>query len=326
LYHGSTRVATIFSRSEKVTWKLDEFFIKRPSVLLSMTGFGEARGQSETFSLGVEVRSVNNRYLKVTVRGSEPYPMLEPELEKTVRRFVKRGTILIQIRCDRQFRPADFHLNHVALKTYIEQIQAVCRELNCPDQALLANVLTLPGVTSEPMSSGRPPDKEWELVEKTLESAMKRLQKMRQDEGRAMGEELLSHRRHIALQISQINNHLPNVTEAFRNRLRDRVSQALKETNVSVETDQLIREVAIFAERSDVAEEVMRLGSHLEQFEQIVQTEDDAPGRKLEFLTQEMTREANTIGSKAGDVTISRYVVEIKATLEKIREMVQNVE
>jgi uncharacterized protein (TIGR00255 family) len=119
---------------------------------------------------------------------------------------------------------------------------------------------------------------------------------------------------------------LPAVTDHYRTRLRDRVGQLLRDSNVSVNDDNLLREVALFAERSDVAEEVMRLGSHLEQFAEVVKTENDGPGRKLEFLTQEMFRETNTIGSKAGDVVVSRQVVEIKSTLEKIRELVQNVE
>ena len=141
-----------------------------------------------------------------------------------------------------------------------------------------------------------------------------------------MGDELLGHRQTVADQLGRIRDLIPGVVEAYRHRVRDRVGQALAEHNVSVRPEDLIREVAIFAERTDVAEEVMRLGSHLEQFETIVRTDEEGPGRKLEFLVQEMGREANTIGSKAGDVAVSRHVVEIKAALEKVRELVQNVE
>ena len=141
-----------------------------------------------------------------------------------------------------------------------------------------------------------------------------------------MGEELLGHRQAIAEHLTRIRDQVPAVVENYRQRLRERVGQALAEHNVSLRPEDLIREVAVFAERSDVAEEVMRLGSHLDQFETIIRTEDDGPGRKLEFLVQEMGREANTIGSKAGDVSVSRQVVEIKAALEKVRELVQNVE
>jgi uncharacterized protein (TIGR00255 family) len=293
-----------------------------------MTGFGEARFQSEELTLGVEVRAVNNRHLKVTVRGSEPYPMLEPELEKIVRKHVRRGTILVHVRCDRSFRPQDFRVNDVALKAYIQQVHEVCADLGWGERAhhLLGQVLSLPGVSPEPGVLGRPVDKEMRAVERTLEGALKNLDHMRQEEGRAMEDELLVHRRTIADQLDRIRQHIPGVVEHYRARLRDRVGALLRDAGVTLSDDHLIREVAIFAERSDVAEEVMRLGSHLEQFEEVVRRENDLPGRKMEFLTQEMFRETNTIGSKAGDVIISRHVVEIKATLEKIRELVQNVE
>src|SRR3954454_8910560 len=140
-----------------------------------MTGFGEARFQGEGLTLGVEVRAVNNRHLKVTVRGSEPYPMLEPELEKIVRKHIRRGTILVHVRCDRNFRPQDFRINEVALKSYIEQVHDVCADLGWGERAhhLLGQVLTLPGVSPEPGTMGRPLDTEMSAVEKTLESALK---------------------------------------------------------------------------------------------------------------------------------------------------------
>jgi uncharacterized protein (TIGR00255 family) len=294
-----------------------------------MTGFGESRFQDDSFGLSVEVRTVNNRYLKVSVRGSEPYPMLEPELEKLVRKYVRRGTVTIHVRCDRQGVGSDFALNTVALRSYLEQVQKVCDELGgkVSASALYGQVLALPGVTPEPGgTSGRPPDAELAAVEKTLEEALGKLQAMRQEEGRAMADELLVHRRTVADHVSQIRERSPVVVESYRQRLRDRVGQALSEHNISLRPEDVIREVAVFAERTDVSEEVMRLGSHLEQFEQIVRHEKDGPGRKLEFLVQEMGREANTIGSKAGDVAVSRHVVEIKAALEKVRELVQNVE
>src|SRR5262249_7513994 len=155
--------------------------------------------------------------------------------------------------------------------------------------------------------------------------ALTRLQAMRQEEGRAMGQELLAHRDTLATHLGRIRAHIPHVATAYRERLFERVRSVLGELDVQIDRSDLIKEVAIFAERSDIAEEVTRLASHLDQF-QVILKEPESPGRKLEFLTQEMFREANTIGSKAGDVTISREVVEIKGTLEKIRELVQNVE
>ncbi len=162
-------------------------------------------------------------------------------------------------------------------------------------------------------------------MERVLEQALARLQAMRQEEGRAMARELLGLRDAIARHLDAIRRLTPEVTTVYRNRLLERVRNLLAEVDVSVSPDDLIREVSIFAERSDIAEEVVRLESHLGQFHDIV-NEPESAGRKLEFLTQEMFRETNTIGSKASDVEISRQVVEIKGILEKIREMVQNVE
>ena len=140
-----------------------------------------------------------------------------------------------------------------------------------------------------------------------------------------MAQELLQHRDHIARHLAQIREQAPDVAVAFRDRLLERVRKLLDELDVQIDRSDLIKEVSIFAERSDIAEEVVRLASHLDQFQEIM-NEPESTGRKLEFLTQEMFREANTIGSKAGAVEISRHVVEIKGTLEKIRELVQNVE
>jgi uncharacterized protein (TIGR00255 family) len=148
---------------------------------------------------------------------------------------------------------------------------------------------------------------------------------MRQDEGRALAQELLNHRETIDGHLGRIRQRIPHVSSAFRDRLFERVRNLLSGMDVRVEPGDLIKEVSIFAERSDIAEEVARMDSHLVQFQEFL-NDAESPGRKLEFLTQEMFRETNTIGSKAGDVEISRHVVEIKATLEKIREMVQNVE
>jgi len=293
-----------------------------------MTGFGEARTQMETLAAAVEVRSVNNRHLKVTVRGSEPYPMLEAELEKVVRKHVRRGTLLIHVRVQRKGHTPDLVLNAVALAGYLRQLREVCAEAGVPQHYsdLLPGVLSLPGVAPESTRPGAPPDDEWPVVEKTLEAALTNLDRMRRDEGRAMAAELLHLHKQIGDELGAIREHLPQVMRDYRQRIIERVRQAVADAGVSVEEHHLIREVSLFADRTDVAEEVTRLTSHLEQFAEIVNKGEDGAGRKLEFVIQEMGRETNTLGSKAGDVAISRRVVEIKAALEKIRELALNVE
>ena len=291
-----------------------------------MTGYGEAQFSSDTLQLAVELRAVNNRYLKLSLRAAEPYNHLEPEIEKVIRRSLKRGTIQCHLRCHRQSAPGDYKIDPVALTSYLRQVEAACDAIGSSSaQAVLAGILALPGVVPEPTSASLDLEQEWPLLERVLEQALARLQGMRQEEGRAMARELLQQRDHIAAQLELIRHRVPHVAEAYRDRLLERVETLLGELDVEIERKDIIREVAIFAERSDIREEVVRLSSHLGQFQEILE-EPESAGRKLEFLTQEMLRETNTIGSKASDVEISRHVVEIKSALEKIREMVQNVE
>jgi uncharacterized protein (TIGR00255 family) len=292
-----------------------------------MTGYGEASYQSDSLHLAIELRAVNNRYLKVSLRAGEPYNLLEPEFEKVVRRVVRRGTIQVHLRCQRQFSPQDFQINAVALQSYVRQLRELASTLGLTDngQTLLSQALALPGVVPEPAAAAFHLEEEWPLIERVLSQALERLQAMRQEEGRAMAQELLQMRDHIAEQLDRIRARVPQVAVLYRDRLLDRVRNLLGELDVELDRSDLIKEVSIFAERSDIAEEVVRLQSHLDQFQDII-NEPESAGRKLEFLTQEMFRETNTIGSKASDVEISRHVVEIKGTLEKIRELVQNIE
>lgn len=296
-------------------------------MLLSMTGFGEARTQTDTVGVAVEVRAVNNRHLKLTVRGSDPYPLYESEVEKVVRRHVKRGTLHIHVRVERQGQTAAPALNTALLSEYLKQINAACREVGMVQllPAVAAGALALPGVAPETRSQGAPPDDEWPVVEQTLEAAIANLNTMRRDEGSAMAAELITHRQTISGQLDAVRELLPSVVADYRQRTLDRVKQAVAEAGVVLNAESIIREVALFADRTDVSEEVTRLTSHLEQFGELISKGDEA-GRKLEFVIQEMGRETNTIGSKAGDVAISRHVFEIKATLEKLRELVLNVE
>lgn len=292
-----------------------------------MTGYGEASYCSDSLQLAVELRAVNNRYLKVTLRALEPYNLLEGEVEKVVRRSVKRGTIQVHLRCSRRLAAQDYQINPVALKSYVDQVRRVAGELGSPgaEQALLTQVLALPGVVPEPASASLDLDAEWPTLERVLEQALTKLQTMRLEEGRAMAQELLQLRDQIARHLDAIRVRMPLVAVNYRDRALERVRSLLREVDVEIDRKDLIKEVAIFAERADVSEEVVRLASHLDQFQEVLD-EPESAGRKLEFLTQEMFRETNTIGSKAGDVETSRHVVEIKGTLEKIRELVQNVE
>jgi uncharacterized protein (TIGR00255 family) len=292
-----------------------------------MTGYGEARHQSDALNVAIELRALNNRHLKVTLRATEPYHLLESEFERVIRRTVHRGTLQVHVRVDHPAAPMDFQINTLALRSYLEQVRAATEELGMRDQAqaFVGHILALPGVVAEPGQTTARLHDDWPVLEKALGAALQALQAMRLEEGRAMAQELLAHRDTIAGHLAKIRLRAPQVPALFRDRLLERIRGLLSELDVKIDRNDLIREVAIFAERSDIAEEVVRLASHLDQFH-LMMNEPESAGRKLEFLTQEMSREANTIGSKASDVEISREVVEIKGTLEKIRELVQNIE
>ncbi|GIW81862.1 MAG: hypothetical protein KatS3mg105_3669 [Gemmatales bacterium] len=298
-------------------------------MLLSMTGYGSARYQSETLNLNVELRAVNNRYLKVTVRATEPYNRFEPEIEKLVRRCLRRGTVQVVIHAQRQLSAQDFPMNITALESYLDQVRGLCveRKLSIPDEVLLPGLLSLPGVVPEFADPAVDVTDDWPVLEQVVREAIDKLQSMRREEGRAMADELLQHREEIANRLQVIREQIPRVVESFRDRLYERVSQLLRDHDIALDQNDLIREVAVFAERCDIAEEVVRLASHLEQFKELIEASSrESPGRKLEFVTQEILREANTIGSKASDIEITRQTVEIKGALEKIRELVQNIE
>ncbi len=296
-------------------------------MLLSMTGYGDARYQSDELNLVIELRALNNRHLKVTVRGPEPYNLLESEFEKVIRRTVRRGTVQVQVRCERKYDPRDYRINATAFRSYFTQLRGLIEELGFRDRIenVIAPVLSLPGVVPEPGDAGSQQSRDWPIIERVLNDALGKLQAMRQEEGRAMAQEFRQLRQQIAERLDQIRQRAPGVVETYRDRLHERVRNLLTELDIDINRSDLIKEVSIFSERSDVAEEVTRLASHLDQFQEML-GEAESPGRKLEFLTQEMFREVNTIGSKAGDVEISRHVVDIKGTLERIRELVQNVE
>lgn len=295
-------------------------------MLLSMTGFGEARHQDTRRAIQVEMRTVNNRHFKLSARISDEFSPMEVALEQMVRERVKRGTVQLSLRVERPRRPEDYRLNLVALASYRDQLRQVDGPVRDggPDVEL-AQLLALPGVVEEVRPDGRPPAEDWPEVARVVSKALNALEASRALEGRAMAAELIALGRSIEEHLGRIAERAPAVVHAFHKRITERVQALVAEYGVTVEPQDLVREVAILADRGDISEEIIRLRAHLAQYAAIIDAAESS-GRRLEFLVQEMGREINTIGAKAGDVEISRGVVDVKALLEKIRELVQNVE
>ncbi|MBV8557846.1 MAG: DUF1732 domain-containing protein, partial [Planctomycetaceae bacterium] len=187
------------------------------------------------------------------------------------------------------------------------------------------SLLALPGVVEERKVATDDPHDDWPALAAVVSEALAKLQATRAEEGRAMAAELLLLGKEIATQLGRISERGPEVVASYQARLVERLQALVQEQGVTVEPKDVIREVAILAERADIAEEIVRLRAHLAQYVDVIH-EPESSGRKLEFVVQEMGREVNTIGSKANDVEISRGVVEIKGLLEKVRELIQNVE
>lgn len=294
-------------------------------MLLSMTGHGEAHRRQDHLAVAVEVRTINSRYFKLNLRTSDSYSNLEPQVEAVVRERVRRGTIQVGLRIEREPSPDDFHINDIVLASYHKQLTQLNERLRIADGISLASLLALPGVVVDQAKSRHDMETDWPLIEATIVEALEHLAQMRVEEGKAMATDLITNCATIGRELEAIVARAPLVSDAYRTRLTDRLNKLLAEYEVKITAADIVREVGVFAERSDIAEEIVRLKSHLEQFDSIMRTEDSC-GRKLEFVTQEMFRETNTMGSKANDAEISRHVIEIKSAIERMREMIQNIE
>lgn len=294
-------------------------------MLASMTGFGDARGQAAGLSVHVEVRTINNRHFKLGFRSSDGYASLEPEVESVVRQAMRRGTVQVNLRVDRQASAENYRINAAVVENYRAQIAAIAGVGKSTEMVSLDTLLQLPGAIDEGYRTNIEPQEDWPHIKPVLEEALAAVNKMRLDEGQALFKDLTENGQIVETFLAKVAERAPAVADSYRDRLAQRVNKALAELNVTLDPVDLLREVSLFIDRSDISEEAVRLRSHLQQFSEALQLEESA-GRKLEFIVQEMGREVNTIGSKANDAEISRYVVEIKSALERIREQIQNVE
>ncbi len=294
-------------------------------MLLSMTGFGEAHSHQDGLAVAVEVRAINSRFFKLNVRATEGYASLEPHIEEIARQNIRRGTVQVNLRVDRLRSCQDFRINSDVLSGYRDQLQALYRKWDEKSTISLEALLPLPGVVNDQSTILFSPEDDWPAISKVLEAAIHNLAQMRIREGQTMANDLSVNCRAIAVGVEEIQRRAPLVLDAYRVRLEERVNKLLSERQVDLDPAGIIREVCLYADRGDISEEIVRLKSHLEQFDSIMQLPESS-GRKLEFLTQELFREANTIGSKVTDVEIAKQVIEIKTAIERIREMIQNIE
>lgn len=295
-------------------------------MLLSMTGHGQAHHSADGVQVWAEVRAVNNRYLKVTVSYADRMAELESQVKAIVQKHIRRGSVHVNLEVQREKPVSQFRINTELLSSLHEQLRTV------DANASVDSLLGLPGVieeTSARRNGTTTPDAagpaDWEVLEPVIEEALKRLVEMRTKEGASAARDLLDNCGEIARQLKMIESRAPQVASDYSQRLTERINHLLSGHEVSISPADIVREVGIFADKCDISEEIVRLHTHIEQFSEIINS-GQSDGRKLEFLSQEMLRETNTIGSKANDSQIAQCVVEIKTAIDRIREMTQNVE
>jgi uncharacterized protein (TIGR00255 family) len=285
-----------------------------------MTGHGEGLQQNDQTQVNVEVRAVNNRFLKLNV-FSDLSAKRQAELEAMVKSSLNRGSVSLRVRCHFEKSAQDYRLNKELISSYWLQLSEVA---DGSQPVNLESILQLPGVV-EDSSSDDKAEELWPLIKQATTDALEQLNQMRRQEGDAMKQDMLANCQKITNELADVEKLAPTVVEAYGKKMTDRINGMLEKLNVSITPSDIVREVGVFAERCDISEEIVRLQNHLKQFNSVVQ-EPQSNGKKLEFLVQEMLRETNTIGSKANDSDIARHVVEMKTAIERIREMVQNVE
>lgn len=291
--------------------------------LKSMTGYGRGECSSKGMKVEVEISSVNRKQFDMRVSMPRALSIYEPEMNENVHKYISRGSINVSVNI---FSNSKSIRNKVAInsdlmKYYLNELNKICSDLKIKNDITIRSLLTMPDVIK--VESTTDTTETWPLVKKALDSALKHMNSMRICEGRQLAADINSRFTKLKGIFSEIRKMAPTVTESYRKQLLERIQKA--GVMMDSKDSQIIKEIAIFADRSDISEELIRLDSHFHQTNTLFKSKEPV-GKTLDFLCQELFREINTIGSKANNAEISRNVIEFKAELESIREQVQNIE
>ena len=294
-------------------------------MLKSMTGYGQATMEGNGFVLSIEVKSVNNRFLKIAGKIAEEVAYLQNELEEQIRKVVVRGSITFTLHFEPTRYDNLYEIDEGVLKKYLQSLNRIKADLKLDEEIHLKDLLLLPGVihTEEALILGK--DEVLPVALRSMDMALQDLIEMRGREGAALTEEFRKRSTFLRQLLDKVKKEVPLALEEYHTKLEDRVNQLLKDRGVKLRPEDLLPEVAILAERSDITEEIARFDSHLEQFSSTIDSTQPC-GRKLEFIVQELFRESNTMGAKSSNTVLNRSIVEIKAEVDRLKEQVVNVE
>ena len=304
----------------------------------SMTGYGEAKGEINGATYTVEIRTVNNRYLKTSVKLPETAAFFEEDIDKLLRKNLSRGTVNYVLRLKNVPANVLFDINETALRAIMEKLSRVEASADIKRTVDIGGLLALPGILAPISPDEKVASQIKEVVLSITQKAIDQVKQMRAAEGIALAADLDGHCKAIKQDLEQIRARSAVVLQEYQKKLKTRVDELLAGVKLKLDEETLAREVAIFADRSDISEEITRLDSHLQQFAESCQEDpkrrkerlgtpaNTVAGRRLDFISQEMLREANTIASKASDTEVIRGVVDIKCRIDRIKEQVQNIE
>lgn len=292
-------------------------------MIRSMTGYGRAQQTVDGMDITFEIKSVNHRYFEYSSRLPRAYGFLDDKIKNHINRTVSRGKVDVYLYIETVDAPGStVTINHTLAKAYLEAYRELAQTYGIREDISVSLLSRNPDVLTVHKTAE---DEEaiWNAVKTVMDEAVAKFITMREIEGARMREDVLSRRAMILAAVEKVEARSPETVKEHMAKVEQRMRELLD--NAAVDEQRLLTEAAVFADKIAVAEETVRLRSHMDQLEQML-SGDEAIGRKLDFLVQEINRETNTIGSKATDVTIARLVVDMKAEIEKIREQIQNIE
>lgn len=293
-------------------------------MIKSMTGFGRSEQVSEQREVTVEIKSVNHRFFDFSCRTSRGYNFLEEKVKSYIQQYVSRGKVDVYVGVSqKETSDVQIRINHSVAAGYVNAMKEMADTYGIENDLTACTISRYPDVLSihKPLEDE---DEVWNSVKPVLNDALESFLKMREREGKVMCDDIKTRSDIILSLVEKVEKRSPETVKEYKAKLEERIKELLD--NAVVDEQRLLTEAAIFADKVAVDEETVRLKCHFTQMEKTMNSSNGAVGRKLDFIVQEMNREANTIGSKAQDSELAHVVVEIKSELEKIREQVQNIE
>lgn len=294
-------------------------------MVYSMTGFGRGEFSNEAFDVTLEIKSVNNRYCDIIIKMPKKLNVFEDRIKNRIKSKLSRGRIDVYINLEEKaYDNYEVLPNYEILDKYVNVYKEIQKRYEIKDDLTLSLLTRVQdGIDVSYMERGE--EEYWGAIEPALDMALSRIEQMRAQEGLQLKNDIHSKVISIKAALGEIEVSAPRIVENYRIKTRERIASLLEELNAEIDEIRLANEIAIYADKTNINEEIVRIHSHLDQIETILSA-DEPVGRKLDFLVQELNREINTIGSKSPDIDISNLVIGLKSDIEQIREQIQNIE